>query len=154
MGLFQSQQKRVCAFCRSTRTVYMKKGIGISDAFTALLMAFTITYIFWQNLNPKVIVIFGCLLIVMEIVILTRHRLSVVCRYCGFDPHVYLKKPEKAADLVKLRVEELRQSPDALLSRRSFEVLKKFQQTSSRDTKSPAVSDSSATEKNRIHMKV
>ncbi|MGE3973844.1 MAG: hypothetical protein AB7F59_04885 [Bdellovibrionales bacterium] len=104
----------------------MKKGIGLSDTFAASLMAMALSYIFWQSLHPEAIVIFVCLLIVMEILILMRHRLAVVCQYCGFDPHVYRKHPEKAAALVKQRIEQLELTPDSLLSQKTYQLLKQF----------------------------
>jgi hypothetical protein len=133
-----STQKRLCAFCRTERRVYMKKGIRLSDFATALMMSLAVTYMIWQSLNPKAIVIFVCLLVIMEIVILVRHRLSVVCQYCGFDPHVYLKKPERAAELVRLRIERLRLEPQSLLSQKTFQLLKQYQSK-------PTTTDSSIT---------
>lgn len=63
-------------------------------------------WLLWGGPDARVFVIFACLLGVAEYFVQLRWRMSVICRACGFDPVLYLKSPEKAAELVKKKLED------------------------------------------------
>lgn len=60
---------------------------------------------FWQEINFKFIPFSVTVLGVMEIFIQFRWRLSLPCQKCGFDPLIYIKSPQQAADRVRFKFE-------------------------------------------------
>ncbi len=52
-----------------------------------------------------------------------RWRLAIVCKYCGFDPVVYLKNPEMAAEKVKNFMLDRKNSANFLLSTKQYEQI-------------------------------
>lgn len=119
-------QKRFCAFCSAERKVYLKKHAGLWDVVTAILMGTLVMWARWQEFQPKVVVIFIAILMAMEVVIQIRHRLSIVCQFCGFDPVLYKKNPPAAAQLVKSHMDTMTTDPDFLLSERAQSVLRRL----------------------------
>ena len=89
-----------CAFCKSPRKLYNKKSISIVDFVLLAGLWAVLMYLFFQGIEPKFILVFVSFLAIAEMVIQVRRRISLVCRRCGFDPILYLKSPEKAADKV------------------------------------------------------
>lgn len=53
--------------------------------------------------------------VVAEAICLLRWRLAVVCRACGFDAIVYKRKPEEAAERVRVYLQKRREDPESLL---------------------------------------
>ncbi len=106
-----------CAFCRSPRRIYKKRNIGILNVVYAAMAALIVMYMFWQDLDPRGLMIFAILLAMTETFIQFRWRLSIPCRQCGFDPVVYLKDPDKAADKVTLHLEKRRADPRFLMTK-------------------------------------
>jgi hypothetical protein len=95
--------------------VETKRHLGWINVGLAGLMAFVMMWIIWFEVNPKAILIFVMALILSEIFIQIRWRLSLVCPHCQFDPLVYLKNPEKAAARIKQHFETVRESPHFLM---------------------------------------
>lgn len=81
------------------------------------LAAAVFMYALWQEFDPRVLIVFVICAAISEVFVKIRWRLSVVCRVCGFDPVLYLKKPELAAEKVKFQLEVRRQDPKYLLSK-------------------------------------
>lgn len=52
-----------------------------------------------------------------EVFIKIRWRLHIVCQSCGFDPVVYVRNPQKAAELVTAYMDRRSRDPIALLRR-------------------------------------
>jgi hypothetical protein len=42
--------------------------------------------------------------------------MGIVCQHCGFDPSLYMKKPELAAEKVKLHLEKRKLNPASWLA--------------------------------------
>jgi hypothetical protein len=76
-----------------------------------------IMFALWQDWDPRVVAVFLFLIAVSEFSLQIRWRLSVPCRHCGFDPVLYTKNTEAAAQLVKDHLIKRRQDPNKLLSR-------------------------------------
>lgn len=72
-------------------------------------------YVIWEDFNPKAGVFFVFFLIMSEIFVQTRWRLSVICQSCGFDPVLYLKNRELSAQKVKAFIEERNAKPENIL---------------------------------------
>ena len=104
-----------CAFCRSERKVYTKKRISFSDILSCALGAATIMFAIWQGFDPRVMLIFVVFLAMAETFVHLRWRLAIVCPHCGFDPVLYAKEPEKAAQKVKLHLDKRKLDPASLL---------------------------------------
>ena len=69
----------------------------------------------WQGFDPRVIMIFTVYLAITEIFIQFRWRVTIVCKECGFDPVLYLKDTDAAAQKVKIRLEQRKNDPESLL---------------------------------------
>lgn len=110
-SVFRVSDECFCAFCRSHRVVYRKKHVSIVDVGLTLAAAALSSWIIWQDLDPRAVVIFAFGLGLAEIFILFRWRLSIACPHCGFDPVVYKKAPDKAAARVKAHMSARRMDP-------------------------------------------
>lgn len=91
--------------------------MGLINLLGSALAAMVFMYILWHEFDPRVMIIFVICAAVSEVFVKLRWRLSVVCRVCGFDPVLYLKKPELAAEKVKFQLEARKQDPKYLLSK-------------------------------------
>jgi hypothetical protein len=74
-------------------------------------------YCFWGAFDPRVLVIFAMALGITETFIQIRWRLSISCKQCGFDPVLYLKDADKAAEKVNEHLKQRRLDPQYLLAR-------------------------------------
>jgi hypothetical protein len=106
-----------CAFCRSPRRIYKKRNIGILNITYAALAAVLVMYCFWRAFDPRVLMIFAVFLAMTETFIQLRWRLLVACRQCGFDPVLYIKHPEQAAEKVTAHLKNRRQSATYLMAK-------------------------------------
>lgn len=106
-----------CAFCRSPRRIYKKRNIGVLNIVYAALASLVVMYAFWQDFDPRGLIIFSVLLAMTETFIQFRWRLSIPCRQCGFDPVLYIKDPTRAADKVTLHLQKRREDPRYLMTK-------------------------------------
>jgi hypothetical protein len=113
----RSYKNTYCAFCRSERKVYTKKGISLINIFAAAVTATTIMLALWQDFNVRVIVIFVMVLALTEVLIQMRWRMSLVCPHCGFDPILYINDRKQACEKVKVHLDNRMKKPSILLSR-------------------------------------
>lgn len=74
-------------------------------------------YGLWSVFDPRVLVIFAIFLGITETFIQIRWRLSVSCKQCGFDPVLYVKEHDKAAEKVTAHLKKRRLDPKYLLAR-------------------------------------
>ena len=109
--MFQTSRKCYCAFCRSERIVYKKKHVSTIDAIMALFATGLLSFLIWQDFDPRSVILFVASLGIAEFFIVFRWRLSVSCPHCGFDPVVYKKNRQLAADRVKAHMDRRRQDP-------------------------------------------
>jgi hypothetical protein len=105
-----------CAFCRSERSVYRKKHVGAIDLFLSLSAAALLSFICWQDLDPRALIFFVLAVGLAELFIVFRRRLSITCTRCGFDPVLYRRNPKAAADRVKAYYKTRREDPMWLMS--------------------------------------
>jgi hypothetical protein len=103
-----------CAFCKSPRRVYTKKHVRVTDVLYAFALGILMSLFFWQELNFRLIPFSITVLGLMEIVVQLRWRMSLPCQKCGFDPLIYLKSPEKAAERVRFKFEKRLENPSIL----------------------------------------
>lgn len=104
-----------CAFCRSPKRVYLKRRAGVKNILLAGGISIGLMYFIWQDFNPMIFLFFLLSLMVSEAFLQFRWRISVTCRECGFDPVLYVKKPEIAAEKVRAHLERRKNDPASLL---------------------------------------
>lgn len=116
---FSLQQRHncYCAFCKSPRRIYRKKNISLANLIGSALASVVVMFALWQQYDPRVLIVFVVCAAISEVFVKLRWRLSVVCRQCGFDPVLYLRHPEAAAEKVKTQLDRRKQDPKYLLSR-------------------------------------
>lgn len=73
------------------------------------------TYLVWQDFHWTGVVLFLILAVTAEMVAQMRWRMSIRCSACGFDPVVYKRNPQVAADAVKAFLAERKKDPLYLL---------------------------------------
>lgn len=105
-----------CAFCRSERRVYLKKHLSLVDGVFAIAASVSLMLVIWQDFDPRVFVFVGASLCVTEVFIGIRWRLSIACTRCGFDPVLYKKNPELAAERVRAHMERAKEDPISLFN--------------------------------------
>lgn len=109
--MFQVSKRCYCAFCRSERVVYSKKHVSLLDVTLALIASALLSLILWQDFDPRAVVFFAIGLALAEMFILFRWRLSISCPKCGFDPVLYKKNSQLAAERVKAHMDRRRTDP-------------------------------------------
>lgn len=57
-------------------------------------------YAIWWKLDPRVFILIPLYIVIAEFIVHMRWRIYIVCSHCGFDPVLYAKSPEKAAEQV------------------------------------------------------
>lgn len=114
--LFSSRRSCYCAFCRSERKVYTKKNIGLGDILASALGAGAVMFAIFQEFDPRVMLIFVAFLALAETFVQLRWRMTMTCKFCGFDPVLYLKDTEKAVAKVKIRLDQRQKDPASWLA--------------------------------------
>jgi hypothetical protein len=104
-----------CAFCKSSRKVYTRRRIGGMNILAAALGAIVCMFFLFQEFDPRVFLLFVLFLAISEVFVQIRWRMSMVCKHCGFDPVLYLKSHELAAEKVKKHLESRKNDPATLL---------------------------------------
>ncbi len=115
MALFGTRKKCFCAFCKSERMVYTKRRINFINILAAAVVSVLTMAVIWQSFDPKVMLFFVFYLALAEAFVQIRWRLNIVCKYCGFDPVLYLKDSDRAALNVKIRLDERKNDPATIL---------------------------------------
>lgn len=106
-----------CAFCGSERKVYQQKHVNWLELTLVAILSNVIMWTVWQEVDQRVSYIFLFGLLVMEIFVQLRRRMSLVCTDCGFDPVIYLRNPQAAAQQVKAKLALRKDDPRAWLGR-------------------------------------
>lgn len=112
----QAYRKCFCAFCKKPRRVFVKKHLSWIDLILLILFTTTLTFIIWQQAEPKGVLIFMTFVVIAESVIQVRWRMGMTCGSCGFDPLIYIRDPQRAAQKVRDFYEERKAQPDFLLT--------------------------------------
>jgi hypothetical protein len=116
-ALFKPKHNCYCAFCKTPRNIYRKKNIGVMNVLASAMAAVVIMFAIWQEYDPRALIAFVVCLAISEIFVQIRWRLSVVCRACGFDPIMYVKDPQAAAEKVKVQLDRRKEDPKYLLAK-------------------------------------
>lgn len=117
-------KKVYCAFCRLQRNVYAKKHVSWTNVLWSLLASLLLMAAVWANFEPKFLVFFAIFVAIAEVFVHIRWRMAMPCPHCGFDPVLYKTDRAKAAQVVKLKLEQVRASGKYLLRQNNpFEKL-------------------------------
>jgi hypothetical protein len=105
-----------CAFCKKERYVVIQKHIDGMDILLAALAGVCLTFVVWQDFDPRGILFcaIGCL--VAEMLVHLRWRLGLVCPHCSFDPILYKKDRKLASERVKNQLALRKLDPRYLLA--------------------------------------
>lgn len=106
-----------CAFCRNPKHYYAKSKIGFFGIFCIFLMSALFSYGFRRQVDEYLLYIFFGFLLLIEISVKLRFRLSLRCKECGFDPLLYKQSPQTACMNVRAFIEERNSHPENLLKR-------------------------------------
>ena len=104
-----------CSFCSLPHRVYSKNHIGVPEMLAFGAISMVGSFAIWEEFHWAGCVVFVMLTSLTEIIYRMRWRHSVACKNCGFDPYLYKKAPEDAAQLVKDFLENRRDNPAYLL---------------------------------------
>lgn len=112
-----SRHNCYCAFCKTPRRIYKKRSISFVNLIASAMTALVFMLAMWHSFDPRVIVVFVVCLGISEVFVKIRWRLSIVCKQCGFDPVLYLKAPDAAAQKVKFQLDKRKEDPQYLLAK-------------------------------------
>ena len=115
-GMKSASRRCYCAFCKSERNVYRKRHVGAFDVALAMGAAILMSFIVWQDIDPRLAVFFVLAVGLAELFIVLRWRLSIMCSRCGFDPVLYRRSPAAAAAKVKEHYKVRSEDPMWLMS--------------------------------------
>jgi hypothetical protein len=114
--MYKASHRCYCAFCRTERVVYRKKHLTPIDAALTAVGSLLIMLLVFQDFDPRILVFFAIGLVLTELFVILRWRMTITCAKCGFDPVLYKKDPEKAAQKVKAYMTERSDDPLWVLS--------------------------------------
>lgn len=104
-----------CAFCKVPRKIYLKKNVGWFEIFISLIASIAIMEIKFNGFDLRGVAILAFFLFIAESFLQARWRMTIRCTHCGFDPVVYKKNPNIAAQNVKLHLEATQDKPGRYL---------------------------------------
>ena len=107
--------KSLCAFCRLPRKVYGKKDLSTIDVVLALGAVGFLSSMLWSHFFWKGFLLGLISLSLMQGFVRLRWRSKIACGHCGFDPIVYKREPQLAADRVSDFMKKRKESPAFLL---------------------------------------
>lgn len=110
------RERRLCAFCGHEHRVYMKAHVSAFDVGICLGIGALILMPFTEGFDPRGLGIGAIFIGVAEVFVGLRHRMSMKCGRCGFDPVIYRRSQEEAARIVREHLARRAANPAHLLS--------------------------------------
>jgi hypothetical protein len=107
-----------CSFCSLPHKVYAQKHVSPLGLGAFAVISVIVSYAGWHEFHWLACLLFITMAGWAEFVYQMRWRHSVNCKNCGFDPLVYKKNPEDAAQLVNEFMALRRGDPNYLLKPR------------------------------------
>src|SRR4051794_552573 len=90
-----------CALCLTKRPYLRKRHLGVLDSLFLCVMSLLVQYVYLEQQPFSCLYLAAILMAVSEIFFQLRWRVLMACPYCGFDPLLYLKRPDQATAKVK-----------------------------------------------------
>jgi len=75
-------------------------------------------FIFWGELDPRMLLLVGIFSIFIEFGLLLRRRSEMACPHCGFDPVIYKQNPDRACAMVIAHLKTRGEDPRAWMGHR------------------------------------
>lgn len=104
-----------CAFCRTPKYVYSRTSLSFFTFLLLFLASALCSYGIRKQFDEYVFAMFFSLLVLAELSVKIRYRISLRCKECGFDPIVYKRSPSMASQRVKEKLAERAADPKSLL---------------------------------------
>lgn len=104
-----------CGFCRLPHKVYNRKHISWIEVMSFALMAGIVSFIGWGEFHWASLLVFLLGTLWTEFMFQFRWRQSIKCKSCGFDPMIYKRNPEEAAQIVKAFLDNRKIDPSFML---------------------------------------
>lgn len=114
-----TSEKIYCAFCKLDRKVYTKKSVTWTNVLMCAFLTLLIGQVVWQEVNPKMTVVFIIFVCLSEVFVRLRWRMGLSCPHCGFDPVIYKTDQQEAVRRVKAHLDLLKNSGRMLLKSRN-----------------------------------
>jgi hypothetical protein len=116
MGFRSNHERRLCAFCGTEHAIYRKSHVSFFDVVVCAFAGLLVMAPFANSLDPRGIAIGAVFIGFTELFVSLRHRMSLKCGRCGFDPVIYRRSQEQAAKLVREHLARRAANPAHLLS--------------------------------------
>ncbi len=116
----KSHRECYCAFCKRKRSVYTKRHVTWTDVGSAIVLTFVGSAAIFRTISPKAILVLVAVIMVAEMIVQLRWRMSLPCAHCGFDPLLYNRNPELAAKQVRVVYDRRKERADFLLTGQSL----------------------------------
>ena len=107
-----------CAFCRSPKYVYSKTSLSLWTFCLVFLASSLCSFGIRKQFDEYVFGLFFLILVMVELSVKVRYRMSLRCKECGFDPLLYKKSSSLAVERVKERLAARSTDPQSLLKAR------------------------------------
>ena len=114
--------KFYCACCKIRRKAKLNRHISIKTGLLCAVFSLSVSFVFFQSVSIFTFLLFFVFLVSAEIICHVRWRMAIVCNYCGFDPLVYLKSPEKAKLKVQGSLQNMQNDPEYYLLKNNPET--------------------------------
>lgn len=96
--------------------MYTKRHVSWTDVGSCILLTFVGSAAIWRTISPKAILVLVAVMMLAEIIVQLRWRMSLACAHCGFDPLLYTRNPDLASKKVREIYERRRERADFLLT--------------------------------------
>lgn len=96
--------------------MYRKRHVSFFDVILSAMTSAVLSLIFWQELDPRLVIFFVLAVGIAQIFIVLRWRMTIACAKCGFDPVLYKRKPDLAAARVKSHYKTRMEDPMSVFS--------------------------------------
>jgi len=107
---------RYCAFCGHQHQIYSKSHVSFVDVAVSIFLGFMVFAPIAGGIDARGLGVAAIFVGVSEIFTVLRHRMSLSCGRCGFDPIVYRRSHDEAAKLVKAHIARRAEDPMKLLA--------------------------------------
>ncbi|MDZ4081900.1 MAG: hypothetical protein U1E10_03105 [Bdellovibrionales bacterium] len=107
---------RFCAFCGHQHRIYAKSHVSFFDIAISIFLGFMVFAPIAGGIDARGLGVAAVFVGISEVFTVIRHRMSLSCGRCGFDPIVYRRSHDEAAKLVKAHLARRAEDPMTLLA--------------------------------------
>jgi hypothetical protein len=107
---------RFCAFCGHQHRIYSKSHVSFFDVAVSIFLGFMVFAPIAGGIDARGLGVAAIFVGISEVFTVLRHRMSLSCGRCGFDPIVYRRSHDEASKLVKAHIARRAEDPMKLLA--------------------------------------